>query len=219
MRKRNAVIAIILLSLCLLAGLGLLGSGVADAMRVRRITAQYQRTQGRYTAARPYSNDGDSPTYQLFYTYTVDGRTYTVATDYGVGASQLPRPGQVRSILYDPLQPAQAVLDGPNHSHILVLVGLLFVAVPGLFLFFLFLSTPGGRRVPPKAVDVLISLILIVIALGIFYAQAGTLAPQAILAAWNIWMLIPVLFLVVGAGRLLFCLFASFKKSSSARSR
>lgn len=215
MRKRSSVIAVVSLSVCLLAGLCLLACGVAGAVRTRRVTAQYQRTQGRYTAARPYSDGGDPPTYQLLYTYTVDGQSYTVATDYGVGAGELPRPGQVRSILYNPLQPAQAVLQGADHSHILVLVGLLFITVPGLFLFFVFLSTPGGSRVPSQAPDILISLVLIVLALGIFYAQAGTLAPRAVFACWNIWMLVPVLFLAVGAGRLIGCLFTLAKKPSS----
>lgn len=198
MRKRGKAVAAALLILCVLAGLGMLAGGIADTVHLRRTTAHYQRTQGYLTDVQPYTTHREQPSYQLFYAYTVAGQSYTVATDYGVAAAQLPAPGSTHSILYDPQQPARSVVDGPNHTHLLVLVGLLFISVPGIFLLFLFLSTERGSHVRQTSIDRCIGVIFIVLALGIFYAQAGTLSPRAILASFNLWMLVPLLFIAVG---------------------
>ena len=63
---------------------------------------------------------------------------------------------------------------------------------------FLFLSTERGSHVRQTSIDRCIGVIFIVLALGIFYAQAGTLSPRAILASFNLWMLVPLLFIAVG---------------------
>ena len=208
MHKR---IAVVLLALCVLAGLVMFGYGVADTVHLRRTTAHYQSTQGYLADVRPYASSRGQASYQLLYAYTVDGWAYTVATDYGVTAANLPQPGTPHAILYDPRQPAQALVEGPNHTHLLILVGLLFISVPGVFL--LFLSTERGRRVRQTSIDRCIGVLFIVLALGIFYAQAGTLAPQAIWASFQLWMLIPLLFIITG----LLCLTRSLFGRANAK--
>lgn len=74
-------------------------------------------------------------TYRLIYTYQVDGQEYTVSTDMGVG--MVPEYGSVKEIQYNPKNPDDAFISGPNSHLFKIFFGLFFIAIPSFFIWLL----------------------------------------------------------------------------------
>ena len=123
---------LILPILCLLIGLVLLSLGIRDA--VANSTRGYREVTGYlidYTLQEAGGYDSQrrtetADTYRLVYRYTVDGQEYTLVTSYST--SFVPSRGSETAILYDPENPAESVIGGPNRSeNQLIFIGLFFM--------------------------------------------------------------------------------------------
>ena len=117
--KAHRVLSAVLIFGCLAIGIVLLAVGIRGSVLQHRQTAGYQTADGAFADYTVYSSDRDGTTYQLIYLYTVEGETYSVATDYGTGS--IPEIGSTKTILYNPDNPEEAVLAGVNR-HMLTLV-------------------------------------------------------------------------------------------------
>lgn len=123
---------LILPILCLLVGLVLLSLGIRDA--VTNSTRGYREVTGYlidYTLQEaggydPQRRTETADTYRLVYRYNVDGQAYTLVTSYST--SFVPSRGSETAILYDPENPAESVIGGPNQSeNQLIFIGLFFM--------------------------------------------------------------------------------------------
>lgn len=117
--------------ICLLIGIVLISIGIRDV--VSDSTKGYEKTTGRLVDYTLYEAGGydaarkteSADTYRLIYSYTVNGEAYTLSTDYGT--SFVPSVGSETEILYNPENPGEAVVDGPNQSgNQLIFIGLFF---------------------------------------------------------------------------------------------
>lgn len=123
---------LILPILCLLVGLVLLSLGIRDA--VTNSTRGYREVTGYLTDYTLQEAGGYDPqrrtetadTYRLVYRYNVDGQAYTLVTSYST--SFVPSRGSETEILYNPKNPAESVIGGPNQSeNQLIFIGLFFM--------------------------------------------------------------------------------------------
>ena len=106
------IITSVLVAISLIAGVFFLFFGVKGSVEWNNRTKNYKETVGYYANYRVYTTDKYKPvrkhtfriynqnSYQLTYSYTVDGKEYTVSTDYGVG--NLPNRGSPEKIFVQP---------------------------------------------------------------------------------------------------------------------
>ena len=222
---------LILPILCLLVGLVLLSLGIRDA--VANSTRGYREVTGYlidYTLQEAGGYDSQrrtetADTYRLVYRYTVDGQEYTLVTSYST--SFVPSRGSETAILYDPEDPAESVIGGPNRSeNHLIFIGLFFMFC-SLPFFLPFLpkrkQEKGGkqaaRRAPSKwaAVDwvgIVIGLFLIGISYGALAMITNSYSPAGIVRyyaeSFHFALLIPLL--MIAAGLLLLYRSLPFRK-------
>ena len=210
---------LILPILCLLIGLVLLSLGIRNA--VANSTRGYREVTGYlidYTLQEAGGYDSQrrtetADTYRLVYRYNVDGQEYTLVTSYST--SFVPSRGSETEILYNPENPAESVIGGPNQSeNHLIFIGLFFMFC-SLPFFLPFLpkrkQKKGGkqaaRRAPSKwaAVDwvgIVIGLFLIGISYGALAMISNSYSPVGIVryyaASFHFMLLVPLLMIAAG---------------------
>ena len=134
------IISSLLIAVCLIAGVIMLSLGISDTLELSKSTKGYEITTGYFSDYSLYSEGGydaarkthTSDTYSLTYNYNVDGREYTITTDYGT--SFVPEKGSEREIRYNPDAPSEAVIVGSSSGSILIFMGLFFIIIPVIIL-------------------------------------------------------------------------------------
>ena len=185
-----------LLCLTILCGIAMLAFGISGSFQRSRDTKYYETTEGYFIDYRIYSSTRKSTSYQLIYAYQVDGEQYTVATD--LGTSYIPEKGSARIIQYNPENPAQAVLSGANQYAFLILMGVFFILVP-TFIGMGALSVFGRlKRTGLNLLDVGIGVFFVLAGGGVFFFQASSLPAKEFFRSFGPWILIPILFLLIG---------------------
>lgn len=217
--NRGMLAFLILPILCLLVGLVLFSLGIRDA--VANSTRGYREVTGYLIDCTLQEAGGydsqrrteTADTYRLVYRYNVDGQAYTLVTSYST--SFVPSRGSETEILYNPENPAESVIGGPNQSeNHLIFIGLFFMFC-SLPFFLPFLpkrkKKKGGkqaaRRAPSKwaAVDwvgTVIGLFLIGISYGALAMISNSYSPVGIVryyaASFHFALLIPLLMIAAG---------------------
>ena len=137
-------------ALCLIIGIVLFSLGIRNTVSDK--AKGYEKTTGRLVDYTLYEAGGydaarkteTADTYRLIYNYTVNGETYTLSTDYGT--SIVPSFGSEAEILYNPENPGEAVVGGPNQSgNQLIFIGLFF-ALGGALFFLPFLPRKSEKK-------------------------------------------------------------------------
>lgn len=191
-----------LVILCLLLGLGLIVEGSIEKGRFNKKTKGYESVEGYYIDHELYSEAKTTlrrhkkATYAMIYTYTVDGKDYTVKTDYGTGV--LPEYGSVRTIRYNPDDPAQAVVSGTNGPIIMIFVGIMFVLVPSVFIFFSLVIKGVFDRWRINVMDIVAGGVMAVIGGGFIYIIADGFSLGRLWALAGPIGLIPLMMFGVG---------------------
>ena len=223
--KVRKVITGILVIVSLLVGISSLCWGIGETVRFHNQTRNYQETEGYFVDYNVYTERHshkpnryklriyNSRTYQLTYAFSVDGSEYTVSSDYGVG--NLPEQGSSRKILYNPYHPEQAVVEGINGNSILIYMGILFTAVPLIFLFVFLIRRGHFRNLRINGMDVIIGVVFLAVGIGFVYGLTGSLSPVQAFQALGILIGIPVLFVLIGILLLLRGLFFQKKQKRS----
>ena len=197
-----------LVAISLVVGVFLLFFGVKGSVEWNNRTKNYEETVGYYVSYRIYTTDKYKPvrkhtfriynqnSYQLTYSYTVDGKEYTVSTDYGVG--NLPDQGSTKKILYNPNDPEEAVVKGTNSNSIMIGVGVIFTVVP-LFFIFAFLAIQGHIKIGNiNWIEVVLGLAFGAGGIGFLYLCTGTFSITKAFQAIGLFSGIPVLIIIVG---------------------
>lgn len=215
MGRGAKAITAVLLGVCMLCGILLLGSGISGTVQANRETKGYKTAQGYLLDYKlykkgeydPAQKERTSDTYTLIYSYTVDGKEYTVSTDYGT--SFVPSIGSTKEIKYNPQNPQEAVVTGTNQNTAKIFGGLFFLVVP-----LVFLLAMGGvlQKLSGKVINAGLGLLLIFIGYGALFMIAGTFSPGGIAAcfasSFTLPLLIPLLLFAVGLLLLLKSLFS-----------
>ena len=191
-----------LVILCLIVGIGLFVEGSIEKAEFHRKTKGYEAVDGYYIDHELYSEAKTTgrrhkqATYALVYTYTVDGQSYTVKTDYGTGV--LPDYGSVKMIRYNPADPAQAVVSGTNGPIIMMFIGLMFVLIPLVFIFFALMLKGTFDRLKINVMDIVAGGVLAIVGGGFIYIIADGFSLKRLWEMAGPVSLIPLLLLVVG---------------------
>lgn len=215
------------LSIFLIVGLVLIFFGVKDSFSQSRETKGYRETTGYlsdYTLKKeseydPVRKRTSAATYALEYRYTVDGREYTVFTDYST--SILPELGSSRDIRYDPDNPEKAVLTGPNKNFSMVFLGILFSLGAILFLWIMLAPVKRKKKKQPvlQPALLLFGLIFVLFGYGALYMITGEVSPVGIIAYYRTSFVFPLLIppLLIVAG--VWVCVNSFRPSKAVRDR
>lgn len=188
-----------LVGLCLLCGILLLIFGIKNTSDLKKETENYAVTEGYlsdYELRESGSTTDRSYSYYLTYSYVVDGREYTVTTDYGSGS--VPEMGSTKEIKYNPQNPEEAVIAGMNGSIIMIFMGVMFILIPGVFIMGFLTNAGVFEKCPIRVFDLFIGLVPIVIGLGAFYLMADGFSFKAAFAAGGPFALIPILLIAAG---------------------
>ena len=201
-----------LIYLCLFAGLILLFLGVKNSIELHQKTKDYATTTGYFYDFQMDSDQDYDPvrrktsaaTYFLVYNYTVDNKEYMVTTDYST--SFVPAIGSEKEICYNPENPEDAFIMGPNGNTVLFIVGGMFVVIPGIFLYILLSPNKKKKekkkKLPVDGFRMFLGGFLILLNYGILYIITGSFSIFSMITyfrtSFMFPMIIPLLLLAAG---------------------
>lgn len=200
--NKGFLIPKILIILCLFVGIGLFAEGSIEKMKFNKNTKGYESVEGYYIDHELYSEAKTTgrrhkqATYALVYAYTVDGKNYTAKTDYGTGV--LPDYGSVKTIRYNPSNPAQAVVSGTNGPIIMIFIGLMFILIPSVFIFFALMLKGTFDHLRINVMDIVAGGVLAIVGGGFIYIIADGFSLKRLWEMAGPVSLIPLMLFVVG---------------------
>lgn len=195
--KKNAAIALV--GAAALIGILLLAFGIKNTYELRKETENYDEVQGYlsdYEIRESGTATDRSYSYYLIYSYTVDGKEYTVTADYGSGS--VPETGSTKEIKYNPQNPAEAVISGINGRVIMIFIGLMFTLISGVFIMGFLKNIGALEKCPVRIFDLFIGLVPIVIGIGAFYLMGDGFSFKKAFTAGGPFALIPILLTAAG---------------------
>lgn len=201
-----------LLSVSFICGIIMLFFGIKETTELGIRTKGYVETEGYLSDYTVYSADDDETTYRLIYAYTVDGTEYTVSTDYGTGT--IPPMNTARKIMYDPADPAKAVVVGGSSNAMLMFGGVMFTAVP-VVIFLGILVITG--RLDISGFDFLgfiIGIVLIAVSYIVIYIISGSLSLVKAFEHMGFLTAIPAMLIAAGAFVIIKTVFLGIKERS-----
>ncbi|MGN0627201.1 MAG: hypothetical protein ACI4IT_04470 [Oscillospiraceae bacterium] len=199
-----------LLSISFICGIIMLFFGINETAELGIRTKGYDETEGHLSDYTVYSADDDGTTYRLVYTYTVSGTEYTVSTDYGTGT--LPPMNTAHKIMYDPDDPAKAVIVGGSSNAMLMFGGVIFTAVP-VVIFLGILVITG--RLDISGFDFLgfiIGIVLIAVSYIVIYIISGSLSLVKAFEHMGFLTAIPAMLIAAGAFLIIKTVFLGIRK-------
>jgi len=183
-------------------GVFLLIRGVSENITLKNKTKDYVKVDGYFVDSEIYSEAKrigrryKNATYRLIYSYHVDEVDYTIKTDYGVGG--LPSYGSVKTILYDPLNPSEAVICGTNGAAVQIYAGMFFTLFTSVFIFIGLEIKGVFKKFKVNMMDVIIGIVFLVIGIATLNIILGSFSLGDLLRIAGILAAIPILFIVVG---------------------
>ena len=202
----EVIISCLLVAVTLLSGILMLFFGIKDTYKINKQTKDYLTTNGYYNNYKIYKTDKEGTTYKLIYIYKVDNKEYTISTDYGT--NYIPKKNSVRKIKYNPNHPDEAILVGANSKNSLIYVGTFFIL--GSLTFVIFGLTVLGifDKFKLDIISTYIGLVFVIIGIGIIVIKKGTtISLIETIKSFGLWILIPILFVIVGIHQIIKCLF------------
>ena len=196
------VMTCLLVGICLISGILMLFFGIRDTYNLNIQTRNYLVTKGYYFSYDVYNIDKDGATYKLTYKYMVGDKEYIISTDYG--ANYIPDENSIREVKYDHNIPEKAILVGSNSKNILIYAGAFFTfgaltfVIVGLSILGLFDKTKID------VVRTYIGCLFTIIGIGVVLLQNGTtMSFIETIKNMGLWILIPIMFVVVGIHQLI----------------
>lgn len=207
MLKFNIMIIIpyFLVITVLLIGIFCLFIGIKDTYYMNKITKNYLTTIAYFKnyeifdSYEEWENNRTQThtTYRLIYTYKVDNKEYSIKTDYGNG--YIPDINSTREIKYNPDNPSESVLVSMNRNNGLIYFGAFFT-LGGMVFVLIFLQAKGiFDKIKIDVIGTYIGIIFTIIGIGMILLQNGmTSSFMETVKIMKFWILIPVMFIVVG---------------------
>lgn len=213
------VVSSFLVLVVLISGFFCLAIGIKDTYKTNKITKDYVAVTGYfkdyeiYGVQEKWQNNKTvtSTTYRLIYSYEVDGKKYTVETDYGSGT--IPNINSTREVKYNPDDPSEAVLVGTNRNNGFIYFGAFFV-LGGMVFVLIFLQMKGVfDKIKIDVIGTYIGITFTVVGIGSISLQNGMTSSFAeTVKTMGFWILIPIMFIIVGIMQTIKCLFLERKK-------
>jgi len=188
-----------------LSGIVMMFFGIRDTYNLKNKTKNYITITGYFNNYDVFDADEDGITYKLTYIYKVDGKEYSITTDYGT--NYIPDENSSREIKYNPNNPKEAVITGTNSKNGLIYFGAFFTF--GALTFVIAALSVLGYFDKFK-IDILgtyIGILFFIIGVGIILFQTGTTTSLIeTIKSFGVLIIIPIMFLVVGIVQVVKCL-------------
>lgn len=211
------VISVFLVGVILISGIVMLFFGIRDSYLLHKRTENYATIDGYFSDYKIYdSGSKEKATYKLIYIYLVNDKTYAISTDYV--ANYIPTINSVREIKYNPENPEEAVLSGTNREKFLIFLGIFFIL--GSFTFILGALSLHGcfDKFKFDIMGIYIGFVLLLVGIGIIWFQNGTtFSFMETIKSFGLWILIPLVFIVIGLFQIVKCFLISFKNVQRSR--
>ena len=140
--KRNDTLQKLIPVFLLIAGITVLGMGLTNLSR----TARYEKTTARITeiAAEPYvSERGDRTAVNVYVTFDANGREVTAELgSYKKNYTE----GKELTVLYDPANPADAMVNGKTAGAVMTGIGAVLLAADAVLLVPLLRDVLAGNK-------------------------------------------------------------------------
>ena len=189
-------IIIFLFSAALFSGIVLLFLGIRDSVSLAIETKDWFDAPGYFRDYSVYDIDDEGKTtYRLKYVFYSGGAEYFVETDYG--SEIIPEIDSIRTVLYEPENPENAVLKGGNASAAYLTIGFMFTFIP-LFMIICRLFVTGKLKISVKILDFTVGFILFAVAELFIYIMGGSLLPFPAFENTGFPAVIPVLMSAAG---------------------
>lgn len=190
------IIIVLLFSSALIAGVILLFIGIKDSVSLAIRTKDWFDAPGYFRDYSVYDVDKDGKTtYRLKYVFYSGGAEYFVETDYG--SEIIPEIDSMRTVLYEPENPKNAIIKGGTASATYFTIGFMFTFIP-LFMIICWLWINGKIKLHVNVFDFTVGLILFVIAELFLYIMGGSFWPINAFKTLGIIAVIPTLMAVAG---------------------
>lgn len=203
------------LVICILvSGIICLVIGIKDTYNASKNTKNYLTTTGYFKDYEIYDSYDKKDhgrtkthtTYRLIYVYKIDGKEYSIKTDYGSGL--IPSINSSRKIKYNPNNPSEAVLIGTNRNNGLIYFGAFFL-LGGMVFVLAFLYAKGiFDKVKINILGLYVGVVFFVVGIGIIAFQAREVSSlMEAIKEMGFWSLIPIMFITIGIFQIIKCVF------------
>lgn len=187
----------VLVLISFISGIVMLFFGIRDTYKLKKETKDYITTNGYYYDCEIYNTNTEDITYKLIYIYTVNDKEYKITTDYAT--NYIPEKNSIRKIKYNPNNPEVAILTGTKGNNILIYGGGFFTFVSFTFILVALSVLGCFDKIKIDVIQTYIGLLFIVIGIGIILLKNGeTTSLTETIKAFGLWILIPIMFIVVG---------------------
>lgn len=205
------VISCFLILCTLIIGPTFLYIGIRNTYKLNKLTKNYILTNGYFKDYEVYNTSKKSnTTYKLIYTYEVSGKKYSISTDYGVGS--IPEKNSIRKVKYNSQNPNKAILLGTNHSNFLIYFGAFFTLVGTTFVLSALHIKGFFDKIKIDILGIYFGVVFLIIGIGIVLFQMGTTSSFiGTIKSFEFWILIPILFIIVGVFQIIKCILGSKK--------
>ena len=190
------LVIILLFSVAIISGIVLLFLGIRDSVITAIKTKDWFETTGYFRDYSVYSINSDGETlYRLKYVYYSGGAEYFIETEYG--SEVIPEIDSIRTVLYEPENPENAVLKGGTASAVYLTIGFMFTFIP-LFMIIIWLYINDKIKLPENTLDFTVGFIIFVVGELCIYVMSGSIFPWKAFASMGFLAIIPSLMVAAG---------------------
>lgn len=203
-------IIILLFSSALLAGIIFLFLGIKESVSLVIKTKDWFEAPGYFRDYSVYNVDSDGDvSYRLKYVYYSGGEEYFIETDYT--SEVIPEIDSVKTILYEPENPKNAVIKGGEASSVYLTIGFMFTAIP-LFMIACWLFVTGKIKLDVKILDFTAGFILFLVGELFIYIMGGSLWIVSAFKSMGFLAIIPSLLVIAGSIQMIKTVFIAGKE-------
>ncbi len=202
-----------MLSIFIIVGIALLIFGFYNIYTDQIKTRNFISIEGTLVKSDVYSSSRESTTYRLIYLYIVDSKEYMIATDYGT--SMVPPIGSSKTIKYNANNPSDAVIAGLGANGLLLMLGVMFTFLPIMILGSNNQNTSKeNNKTKSMALGIFIGLTFTILGALTYYligSIGNSLSIIDVFDQTGLWIIIPIVFIIVGIYIILFSIFVPEK--------
>lgn len=190
------IVIVLLFSAALIAGIVLLFLGIKDSVSLAIKTKDWFDAPGYFRDYSVYNIDDDGETtYRLCYAFYSGGSEYFVWTDYGSGV--IPEIDSVRTVIYEPENPENAVIKGGTASATYLTIGFMFTFIP-LFMIVCWLWINGKIKIHVNVFDFIAGFLIFAVGELCIYMLGGSVFPWKAFGSMGFLAVIPTIMVAVG---------------------
>lgn len=204
---------LVVLVLFITVGLGCMFFAIKNIVNRAIQAKDYEKVTGYFVRTGICSHDDDGTTCTLEYRFKVKDQDYYLTSDYST--SVRPAVGSTKTIKYNPINPNEAFLVGNENNALLLFLGFMFTMIPAFFLI-------NFEKISEKFSNLFIGFIFTSLGGGVYYLISSQIESFSLIKAFQatgIFILVPLIFIVVGLLAIMGAFFPNQKKEPEIHSR